>query len=73
MFSNFFSNIFSFFTNLFSDCSKYQDDPSYERIVYSQYAEYYSHNRISIDPLWQERRLLSFFHYTPKKKSKFSI
>lgn len=68
-----FSNIFFFITNLFSDCSKYREEPEYEKIVDNLEKEYYSHNRISIDPLWQERRLLSFFHYTPKKKSKFSI
>ncbi len=68
-----FSNIFSFITNLFSDCSKYQQEPAYQQIVENQKNEYYSHTGISIDPLWQERRLLSFFHSTPKKISTFSI
>ena len=66
-----FSNFFSLIANLFSDCSKYQDDPSYEKIIDTQYTEYYSNNKITYDPLWQDRRILTFLTY--KKKSKDSI
>lgn len=68
-----FSSMWSFITNLFSDCTKYREEPTYHEIIENQQNEYYSRNKVSIDPLWQDRRLLSFFHYTPKKKSMVSI
>ena len=68
-----FSTIWSFITNLFSDCTKYREKPKYQEIVENQEKEYYSHGVGSIDPLWQDRRLLSFFHYRPNKKSTVSI
>lgn len=68
-----FSTIWSFITNMFSDCTKYREEPKYQEMVDNQEQEYYSHCGGSIDPLWQDRRLLSFFHYRPKKNSTFSI
>lgn len=68
-----FSSMWSFITNLFSDCTKYREEPAYQEIVFNQQNEYYSHKDVSIDPLWQERRLMTFFHYRPKKKSMVSI
>ena len=68
-----FSNLFTIINNLFSDCCKYRDEPAYQEMVDNQEREYYSHGGGSVDPLWQDRRLLSFFHYRPKKNSTFSI
>jgi len=54
--------IFDYLMNLFSDCSKYQSEPEYKEIIveqqnmYDQYSENYSQ-----DPLWQDRRMMSFF------------
>jgi hypothetical protein len=57
-------------TNLFSNCWKYQDEPVYKKIVNEQKDEYYYHKAFTADPLWQDRRLLSFYSATPNVDTK---
>ena len=61
-----FYNIFTFFTNLFSDCFKYPNDQSCQEAIDNLHNEYYSRTEITYDPLWQDRRLLSLLIYRKK-------
>lgn len=63
--------IFNYLMYLFSDCCKYQNDPEYKEIIvqkqnmYDQYSKNYS-----LDPLWQDRRMMSFYIFRPINNDK---
>ena len=46
--------------NIFSDCSKIQNEPGYKKIIANQEQSYNQCDIYRADPLWQDRRMLSF-------------
>lgn len=65
-----FSILYNYFINLF-DCAKIQNEQCYQEIIFNQEQDYYSRNALDIDPLWQDRRILTFF--SKNKNNKLSI
>ena len=63
--------IFNYLMYLFSDCCKYQNDPEYKEIIVQKQNMYdqYSKND-SLDPLWQDRRMMSFYIFRPINNDK---
>jgi hypothetical protein len=62
-----FIKICNFICNLFSDCVRYKNEPSYQKIIQDQEDIYYNHDAFTSDPLWQDRRLLSFIYTKPNE------
>jgi hypothetical protein len=57
--------IFDYLINLINDFSKYQNEPEYQSLIKSQEQIYYNENEgnYSYDPMWQDRRMMSFFNF----------
>jgi hypothetical protein len=74
-----FVYILNYLTHLFSDCSKYKSEPEdniepadkskpeYKEINVKQQTMYDHYSNNSLDPLWQDRRMMSFFQVKNKK------
>ena len=57
-------SIFDYLINLINDFSKYQNEPEYQGLIDTQEKIYETDRNYSYDPMWQDRRMMSFFKFT---------
>ena len=58
--------MFAYLFSIFSDCVKVRNEPHYIEIIEKQERSYDHCSIYSSDPLWQDRRMLSFYHCVKK-------